>query len=137
MHERRRFVLPAVLAFALVLTGCGDATSSVLPPRFVAGIYVLKSVTGRGPTAGSFALSANGAATRSVQYTGTYAGTYVAVGTFSLVPGTIEFALREDNGQSPYEWKVRGEWSGHTFTLRYPDPADGWITETFEREGTP
>ena len=40
------------------------------------------------------------------------------------------FSLNETG----YTWPVRGEWRGSSFTIRYPDPADGPdIVETYVR----
>ncbi len=73
---------------------------------------------------------------RSVHSAGAGGGANLAAsGTFSSASGTIELQLREDEGRSSYVWVVRGDWKGDRFTLSYPDPADGWITETYRRSG--
>ena len=134
MRERRRFML-VIIAAAVAASGCGSSSStSLLAPGLGVGIYSLESVTGNGPETGSFVLSLDGTATRRVRYAGIYAtGEYVAVGTFELTPDSIRFALREDAGTSPYVWRVQGARSGDAFTIRYPDPADGSVTETYRR----
>jgi hypothetical protein len=122
---------PVVLALiALMVAGCSSATGPELSPRLAAGTYVLTTVSGRGPASGGFVLGADARAERHVRYE---SGEYVAVGTFERAPGTITFHLRENGGQSEYVWTVRGEFNGDGFVIRYPDPADGEITERYRR----
>ena len=57
----------------------------------------------------------------------------MAIGTFTLTTDSIHFALREDGGKSAYVWRVHGSRTGDSFTIRYPAPADGWVTESYRR----
>jgi hypothetical protein len=135
----------AVLGAAAVASvDCGETTRpqldprSELDPQIAAGTYVLEAVSGRGPVSGAFVLTGSGGAERRVQYApprGTGAREYVATGTFRLRAYSIDFALREDEGRSPYVWRPRGEWSAGRFNIRHPDPADGPdIVETYRRQ---
>jgi hypothetical protein len=100
--------------------------------------YTLESVDGRGPTEGSLSFLATGQVIRRVRYTqpdGALSAEYVAVGTF-IGSGTngIQFNLRENGGASSYVWTVYGSTEGTLMVLRYPDPADGWITERYRQD---
>ena len=111
--------------------GCHDGPTT---PRVVleaaAGTYDLQTVIGRGPTSGTFTLTASGGAVRRVRYVVSSAVESVATGTFAIDADGIAFSLNETG----YTWPVRGEWRGTSFTIRYPDPADGPdIVETYVR----
>ena len=139
MRTFARSLACRVLAVALASGACGGATRPELDQQRAAGAYVLETVRGRGPVSGTFVLTRSGSAERRVRYDATPSGTipdYVAIGTFRLHPdGTIEFALREDGGRSPYIWPPRGQHSGSRFSIRYPDPADGPdIVEIYRRQ---
>jgi len=124
----------AVLAIASVVVSCRN---DVQPDQSIRGNYVLDSVTGRGPATGSLSFVA-GKVIRRVRYTqpdGSLSGEYVAIGTFSNSgTNTIEFNLRENGGSSPYVWTVSGMMDQGLLSLRYPDPADGWIIERYRPE---
>jgi len=96
------------------------------------GVYVLESVSGRGPAEGTFILGADGWATRQVRYAGNSSAS-VMVGSWRVEAGEISFGLQTKMTDA-YMWPVRGEWRGTGFTIRYPDPADGPdIVETYRR----
>jgi hypothetical protein len=128
LRSPRTFVLAAVLAAAC------DGGTPVNPPR-PSGVYVLESVTGRGPTSGTFTLTADGHAERQVHYAAPgspldqrYVGSYTVEGT------TITFNLVPAETPAAYVWPVSGQWLGSQFTIRYGDPADGPdIVETYKR----
>ena len=130
--------LPIVVALLVSLgptTACGDAATTPLTPDDVAGIYTLAAVSGRGPATGTFVLSAEGAATRSVRYPASGSAVEsVMTGAYTLDGvGGILFTLSE-SAISSYMWPVRGEWRGSSFSISYPDPADGPdIVETYRR----
>ena len=127
--------LSAALAIASMVLSCRN---DVQPEQLVRGNYVLDSVTGRGPATGSLSFLVTGQVTRRVRYTqadGSLSAEYVAIGTFSSSgTSTIEFNLRENGGSSPYVWTVSGTMEQGLLTLRYPDPADGWIIERYRPE---
>lgn len=131
MHSPR-FRIPVLLALLLATAGCSDSTGPYLSSRLAAGTYTLVSVEGRGPESGSFVLGAGALAARHVRYADVD-GEYTAVGTFKLTPDSIVFELHEDGGRSEHTWTVRGEFKGTSFVIRYPDPADGVIIETYRR----
>jgi hypothetical protein len=125
----------AVLAIASAAVSCRN---DVQPDQSIRGNYVLDSVTGRGPATGSLSFVVTGQVIRKVRYTqadGSLSAEYVAIGTFSN-SGTnaIEFNLRENGGSSPYVWTVSGMMDQGMLSLRYPDPADGWIIERYRPE---
>ena len=125
-----RHIASAVLA--LTAAACDGATAPSTPSD-AAGLYVLESVSGRGPASGNMTLTAAGRAERRVRYTST-PGELSSAGTFEIAPPGILFVLIEQSSPSSYAWRVRGEWTGRRFTIRYPDPADGPdIVETFRR----
>ena len=127
-------VMPALVSLALT-TACGDSATAPLTPSEAAGVYTLVSVSGRGPATGTFVLSADGAATRSVKYpTSGSTVEFVMTGAYTLDDaGGILFTLSE-SAISSYMWPVRGEWRGSSFSISYPDPADGpEIVETYQR----
>jgi hypothetical protein len=116
-----------------VSAGCHDGPTT---PRVLlaaaAGTYELQTVIGRGPATGRFVLTADGGAERRVRYVVSSQVEHVATGTFAIGPDGIAFSLTESPGD--YAWPVRGEWRGTSFTIRYPDPADGPdIVETYRR----
>jgi len=128
--------LPSLRSIALavvVAVACSDGTTPVTPVQ-VAGVYTLESVTGRGPASGTFTLTADGRAERHVRFAVTGPYDYVATGSFEIDAGEISFALIHAGTPSVYVWPVHGEWRGSSFTIRYPDPADGPdIVETYRR----
>jgi hypothetical protein len=127
-----------VILAAVALSGVGCRDTTRPDSAIAAGSYRLVSVSGRGPASGYFILAPNGMAERRVRYAALQGGTsteYVAVGTFQLrSTGIIEFDLREDGGHSEYVWHTEGEHTGGRFSIRYPDPADGNIEETYLRD---
>ena len=125
----------ALLVSLALVTACGDSATTPASQSEAAGVYTLASVSGRGPEAGTFVLTADGAATRTVTYPASVrAGEYVMSGAYTLDgAGGIFFTLSE-SAISSYMWPVRGEWRGSTFSISYPDPADGpSIVETYRR----
>ena len=126
----------ATLATALALNaGCHDASTS---PRATlaaaAGVYELETTIGRGPVAGLFTLEADGRAERRVRYVVSSQVENVSTGTFAIDADGISFSLTFDAPGTGFTWPVRGEWRGSSFTIRYPDPADGPdIVETYTR----
>lgn len=104
----------------------------------IAASYTLESVEGRGPAEGSLSFFATGQVIRSVRYTmpdGTLGPEYVALGTFrDTGTNAIDFYLRENGGTSSYVWTVSGSIEGDRMVLRYPHPADGWVTERYRPE---
>lgn len=126
----------AALLVALSLgAACSDSATAPATPVEAAGTYTLVSVSGRGPTAGTFILTGEGAATRSVTYPASASTAQsVMTGAYTLDgAGGILFTLSE-SPISSYLWPVRGEWSGSAFSISYPDPADGpTIVETYRR----
>ena len=129
----------ALGVLALSIAGCDTATAPALRRNDVAGVYVLDAAAPRGPTTGSFVLTHLGQATRRVQYPAAGGGRaeLTAAGSFEFLgPDSIAFALREQNsGDASYVWRVRGVWTGTSFTIRYPHPADGEVIETYRRRG--
>jgi len=131
LRSALRFMMVAsVLAIG---AGCHDGPTT---PRVLldaaAGTYDLQTVIGRGPATGQFVLTADGGAERRVRYVVSSQVENVATGTFAIDADGIAFSLTESPGN--YTWPVRGEWRGTSFTIRYPDPADGPdIVETYRR----
>jgi hypothetical protein len=126
MDRSRLARLVVVLtAVAFLGGGCRDATGSVGSPSDVAGTYMIDPSTSRGVAAGTLVLSSLGTAERRVEYApGT--APHVAIGTFQLHrDNVIRFALREDSGRSPYEWRPYGIRAPNRITITYPDAADG------------
>ena len=122
----------SALVLALVLAGaCSDATAPT--PVQAAGVYSLESVSGRGPVAGSFTLTADGRAERRVRYA-TDPTEIVFIGSFTVDGATIAFNLVPGTMPAAFVWPVGGQWLGSQFTIKYPDPADGPdIVETYRR----
>jgi len=125
----------AVLAIASVLVSCRN---DVQPDQSIRAVYILDSVTGRGPATGTLSFIVTGQVIRRVRYAqpdGSLSDESVAVGTFSNTgTNTIEFRLRENGGSSPYVWTVSGITEQGVISLRYPDPADGWVIERYRPE---
>ena len=126
----------AVLTIAAALVACRN---DVQPEQVrIPANYTLESVEGRGPAVGSLSFLATGQVIRRVRYTlpdGNLSPEYVAVGTFrGSGTNAIDFYLRENGGASSYVWSVSGSIEGTLMVLRYPDPADGWITERYRQE---
>jgi hypothetical protein len=133
--------LAAVFAtLVLSAAGCSSGVEPAIDPAIAAGTYVLESVSGRGPAAGSFVLGDGAQAERRVSYTGLGDSVAtlenVSVGTFELQPnGVIEFALQDLSRRSEFVWHVIGQLSGESFEISYPDPADGAdIVESYRRQ---
>lgn len=130
--------LPRAVSVSILLAlgaACADATAVPGAPSEAAGLYTLVSVSGRGPESGTFILTGDGMATRRVKYPAAVSTLeYVMSGTYTLdAAGGISFALSESMISS-YMWPVRGEWRGSSFSISYPDPADGPdIVETYRR----
>jgi len=130
---RTLFRALAIASLLALAPACAEEATA--PRSEAAGLYALVSVSGRGPESGTFALTADGMATRRVKYPASVGRPeYVLSGTYTLdATGGISFALSESMISS-YMWPVRGEWRGSSFTISYPDPADGPnIVETYER----
>ena len=126
----------AALLIALVLgTACVDSATTPVTPSEVAGVYTLAAVSGRGPATGTFVLTAEGAATRSVKYSASGSTVEsVMTGAYTLDGDRGIFFTFSESAVSSYMWPVRGEWSGSSFAISYPDPADGPnIVETYRR----
>jgi hypothetical protein len=125
----------AIVVFAFAVgAGChdGPTTPHVLLAS-AAGIYELQTAIGRGPVSGTFTLSANGQAVRRVRFVVSSQVENVSTGSFTIDANGISFLLT-DTSSPAYAWPVRGEWRGTSFTIRYPDPADGPdIVETYRR----
>jgi hypothetical protein len=129
LRSRRALLLAVALT-----TACSDSTTSVTPVQ-AAGVYVLASVSGRGPASGTFTLTADGRAERQVHYASL--GSPLdqrLIGSFTIAGSSIAFNLVPGDAPASYVWPVRGEWLGSQFTITYPDPADGPdIIETYRR----
>ena len=124
-----------LLVSLAAITACGDSTTTPVTSSEAAGVYTLASVSGRGPATGTFVLSAEGAATRSVTFPASGGAVEsVMTGAYTLDgAGGIFFTLSE-SPLSSYMWPVRGEWRGASFSISYPDPADGPdVVETYRR----
>src|SRR3954468_6751475 len=111
-RSRHAFVVAVVVA-----TACSDSTAPT--PVQVAGVYSLESVSGRGPVAGSFTLTADGRAERRVRYA-TDPTEVVFIGSFTVDATTIAFNLVPGNMPAAFVWPVGGEWLGSQFTIEYP-----------------
>ena len=121
---RHSLSFPRVLALAVALAACSD--NPTVPPAQAAGVYVLESVTGRGPSTGTFTLTADGRAEREARFTLT--GSPVdqhLIGSFRIDGGQIAFNLVPKDLPADFVWPVTGQWRGSEFTIKYPDPADG------------
>ena len=130
LHSIRQLLFAAA---ALVFgAACDDQDATQPEAGTPVGVYVLESVSGRGPAEGTFILGADGWATRQVRYAGNSSAS-VMVGSWRIEAGEIAFGL-QTKPTDAYMWPVRGEWRGTGFTIRYPDPAEGpEIVETYRR----
>ncbi|MDB4916461.1 MAG: hypothetical protein JWM95_4105 [Gemmatimonadetes bacterium] len=135
-----RLLQRCTLAITIVaVAGCTDITGTPLDLNYVAGTYVLESVTGRyAPVVGSMVLTGDGQAQRRVRYSPPVADPareYITLGRFSLpTANVIDFSLDEDCGEQICVWNIRASREGERFTIRYPDPADGPdIVEVYHR----
>jgi len=132
MPPLRRFRCAVLLAVALA--ACSD--DPTVPPDQAAGTYVLESVTGRGPSTGTFILTADGRADRQARFTlqGTPADQHL-IGSFRIDGAMIAFNLVPSEGPVNFFWPVTGQWLGSEFTIKYADPADGAdIVERYRKQ---
>ena len=112
------------LVLAVALAACSNEPT--VSPAQAAGVYVLQSVSGRGPTSGTITLTADGRADRQARFVSS--GTTIdqhLVGGFRIDGQTIEFNLVPKDLPSDFFWPVTGQWLGSEFTIEYADPADG------------
>ena len=134
---RRLHPVPRVLALVAALAGtaCSDSTAPGTPAE-AAGIYTLASVTGRGPSSGTFTLTADGRAQRQAHFeSGSSPYDQQLIGSFTIDGGTIAFELIPRDLPADFVWPVKGQWLGSYFTITYPDPADGPnIVELYRRQ---
>jgi hypothetical protein len=127
--------------FALSLSpiaACHDG-DGVVSPLSASGTYVLESVTGRGPAAGTVLLTPTGQAVRRVRYAQAAAvlsPEWIARGTFSIAgSGVLDLRLREDDGRSTHVWRPSATLVHSVLRIRHPDPADGPdIVESYRRQ---
>jgi hypothetical protein len=127
---RSRFAL----VLAVALAACHD--DPTVSPAQAAGVYVLESVSGRGPATGTFTLEANGSADRQAHFTsqGSPFDQHL-VGSFRIEGDSIAFMLRPGASPSDFVWPVTGQWLGSEFTIQYADPTDGpAITERYRKQ---
>ena len=133
---------PALVIALTLIIACHNTISPVNPVN-VAGTYALSSTTGtigwsETPISGSLVLAPDGSARRSVSYqrdSTTAVIAVIAVGTYRVADSTVYLALREDNGQSAFEWRVAATVvNGGLLRLAYPRPADGTIVEIYQRQ---
>ena len=127
------------LLVLVCVSGSVACRDTVQPDQSVAfGSYELESVSGRGPATGSMVFIPGGQAERRVRYRqpdGSLSSELVAIGTFRVTEAqSVELGLHENGGSSPYVWKLTGTLDDGVLTLEYPDPADGWIVETYRRQ---
>jgi len=91
-----------------------------------AGVYGLASVSGRGPSSGTFTLTADGRAERLTRYTSLGSPLDQRfIGSFTIDGARIAFNLVPGDTPAAYVWPVSGQWLGSEFTITSPDPADG------------
>jgi hypothetical protein len=122
------------LVLAVALAACAD--NPTVAPEQAAGVYVLASVTGRGPSTGTFTLSPNGGADRQAHFTslGSPFDQHF-IGSFRIDGDSIAFLLLPSDKPADFVWPVSGQWLGSEFTIKYPDPADGPdIVERYRRQ---
>lgn len=133
---RLQYAVP--LALAALFGACRNS----LVPTDVGGVYALRSASGgvgpsETPVSGTLTLTPEGAAERRVSYRADTTGTLiqvVAIGTFRVVDSVVQFALRENSGQSPYVWRVTATLeSDGALRWTYPRAADGTIVELYEQ----
>ena len=112
------------LILAVALAACSDEPT--VGPAQAAGVYVLQSVSGRGPTSGTITLTADGRADRQARFVsfGTTIDQHF-VGGFRIDGQIIEFNLVPQDPPADFFWPVTGQWLGSEFTIEYADPADG------------
>jgi hypothetical protein len=112
------------LLLAAALVACSDKPT--VSPEQAAGTYVLESVTGRGPSTGTFTLTADGRADRRAHFTsqGSPFDQHL-VGSFRIEGDSIAFSLIPGDMPADFVWPVTGQWLGTEFTIQYPDAADG------------
>lgn len=134
MSSSRTRVHPVtVLALALTVAGCRHATRPDLDPSLAAGTYVLDAPAFRGPSTGTFILTADGKATNRVQYPEREPewGERTLTGTFRLVRAdSIHFMLSDNTTPLRPLGATR---AGERFTVRSPHPADGEVVEVYRR----
>ena len=126
--------VPRALLLAAALAACSN--DPTVGPEQAAGAYVLESVSGRGPSSGTFTLTANGLAERQAHFTslGSPFDQHL-VGSFRIDGDSIAFMLRPSDKPADFVWPVTGQWLGSQFTIQYPDPADGPnIIERYRRQ---
>src|SRR5689334_9202145 len=101
--------VPRALLLAVALAACSD--DPTVAPEKAAGVFVLESVTGRGPATGTFTLSANGGAERQAHYTslGSPFDQHL-IGSFRIDGDSIAFLLMPSDQPASYVWPVRGQW---------------------------
>ena len=135
MRRLRRVPRVLALVAALAGTACSDSTAPVTPAE-VAGVYTLASVTGRGPSLGTFILTADGRAQRQAHFETRFSPyDQQLIGSFKIEGGTIAFELIPRDVPADFVWPVKGQWLGSYFTITYPDPADGPnIVELYRRQ---
>src|SRR5690349_12442143 len=85
--------VPRALLLAAALAAC--APDPTVPPEQAAGVFVLESVTGRGPATGTFTLTADGGAERQAHFTslGSPLDQHL-IGSFRIDGDSIAFMLR-------------------------------------------
>lgn len=137
--------MPLARARAFVFALCVSSVAAcldgdeVVSPLSASGTWVLESVTGRGPAAGTVLLTPTGEVVRRVRYAqaaGVLSPEWIARGTFSIDrAGVLDLRLREDGGRSMYVWRPNATLAHSVLRIRYPDPADGPdIVESYRRQ---
>ncbi len=127
LRSRRALVL------AVALAACSD--DPTVSPKQAAGVYVLESVTGRGPASGTFTLTSDGRADRQAHFTSQGSADQHLVGSFRIDGDSIAFTLIPADKPADFFWPVTGVWLGSEFTIQYPDPADGpAIVERYRKQ---
>ena len=128
LRSRRALLLAAALA------ACSD--DPTVPPSQAAGTYVLESVSGPGPSTGTFTLTADGRADRQARFTsqGSSVDQHL-VGSFRIDGGMIAFNLIPSGTSVNFFWPVTGQWLGTEFTITYADSAgSASITERYRKQ---
>jgi hypothetical protein len=137
---RARFFPVIAMVGVGVLSGCHDSTGPDAATAAAAGIYVLQpSSSGGGygaPLSGTMYLAPSGQVERRAFYPSATGGTTESVmnGTFRVHGTSVELRLLEVTGGTTYPWSPPATLEGHTLTLSYPGPADGQVTETYNRK---
>ena len=122
------------LILAVAFAACSN--DPTVPPAQAAGTYVLQSVTGRGPSSGTFILTADGHAERQAHFTsqGSPFDQHL-IGSFRIEKEFIAFNLTPSDQPGDVFWPVTGQWLGSEFTITYADPADGpAIVERYRKQ---